>query len=187
MSNSQAMTMDAQANMAGGGEDGFCEVPQPAPVPVELRKLLNGAHFRFVPHGPTFERLKSGFRTHPDGDNGRWFPLDLNTQVYAVQPLAARSENRLTISGGSRARCTAATTLKGIEMRNDQEIVDQTEAQQPAHVTSEHRLYTTSDADRPREICDRNGEVVLGLCKVCGRAEAELDKPCTHNAAREGR
>lgn len=85
MSNSQAMTTDAQAKMAGGGEDGFCEAPQ------------------------------------------------------------------------------------------------------PAHVTSEHRLYATSDADRPRDICDRNGEVVLGLCKVCGRAGAELDKPCTHNAARQGR
>lgn len=58
---------------------------------------------------------------------------------------------------------------------------------QPAHETCEHHLYTNSDADRPREICDRNGEVVLGLCKVCGRAEAELDKPCTHIAALEGR
>jgi hypothetical protein len=41
-----------------------------------------------------------------------------------------------------------------------------------------HTLYETSDADRPKEICDRNGEVVLGLCKVCGAAESELDRPC---------
>jgi len=42
----------------------------------------------------------------------------------------------------------------------------------------EHDLYETSDPDRPDVICDRNGEVVLGLCKRCGRAEIELSEPC---------
>lgn len=60
-------------------------------------------------------------------------------------------------------------------------------AKQPAHVTCEHHLYTNSDTDRPSAICDRNGEVVLGLCKVCGRSEVELEKPCAHTAAREVR
>jgi len=42
-----------------------------------------------------------------------------------------------------------------------------------------HDLYTTKDADRPLAICDSNGEVVLSLCKRCGRGEAELwDEPC---------
>lgn len=43
-----------------------------------------------------------------------------------------------------------------------------------------HALYETWDADRPRVICDSNGEVVLALCRNCGRAEAELDDdaPC---------
>lgn len=31
------------------------------------------------------------------------------------------------------------------------------------------------DADRPKEICDRNGEVVLAMCKLCSKAEAELE------------
>lgn len=42
----------------------------------------------------------------------------------------------------------------------------------------EHDLYTDADADRPGIICDRNGQVVLGLCKRCGRAEAQLVEPC---------
>lgn len=41
-----------------------------------------------------------------------------------------------------------------------------------------HKLYETKDADRPDAICDSNGEVVLGLCKVCGQAEADLEPNC---------
>lgn len=41
-----------------------------------------------------------------------------------------------------------------------------------------HVLFETGDADVPDIICDRNGEVVLGLCKVCGKGEIELDQPC---------
>lgn len=40
----------------------------------------------------------------------------------------------------------------------------------------QHQLWTTSDKDRPEVICDCNGEVVLGLCKVCGRGEIELEE-----------
>lgn len=38
-----------------------------------------------------------------------------------------------------------------------------------------HVLYTAGDADAPAAIKDSNGEVVLGLCRLCGRGEAELD------------
>lgn len=41
-----------------------------------------------------------------------------------------------------------------------------------------HTLYQTSDDDTPDTICDSNGEVVLGLCRVCGKGEIELDEPC---------
>lgn len=41
-----------------------------------------------------------------------------------------------------------------------------------------HELYTDADKDRPDSICDRNGQVALGLCKRCGKAEVELDEPC---------
>lgn len=37
-----------------------------------------------------------------------------------------------------------------------------------------HVLYVTGDEGVPSSICDGNGEVVLGLCKVCGRGEVEL-------------
>jgi hypothetical protein len=41
-----------------------------------------------------------------------------------------------------------------------------------------HTLYETGDPGAPDVIKDGNGEVCLGLCKVCGRAEAELVEPC---------
>ena len=39
-----------------------------------------------------------------------------------------------------------------------------------------HILYQTGDVDAPDVIKDRNGEVVLGLCRVCKRAEVQLDE-----------
>jgi hypothetical protein len=41
-----------------------------------------------------------------------------------------------------------------------------------------HVLYETGDKDAPDCIKDRNGEVVLGLCRICGRGEIELEEPC---------
>ena len=42
----------------------------------------------------------------------------------------------------------------------------------------EHELYKTGDVDAPSAILDRNDEVVLSLCKVCGGAEASLPLIC---------
>jgi len=41
-----------------------------------------------------------------------------------------------------------------------------------------HDLYTDADKDRPVVICDKNGQVVLSLCKSCGRGESELETLC---------
>jgi hypothetical protein len=42
----------------------------------------------------------------------------------------------------------------------------------------QHELYTDQDIDRPESICDQNGDVVLALCKRCGKAEVDLNQPC---------
>lgn len=42
-----------------------------------------------------------------------------------------------------------------------------------------HDLYKTGDKGVPTVICDSNGEVTLGLCKRCGKAEADLAGPCS--------
>ena len=42
----------------------------------------------------------------------------------------------------------------------------------------DHDLYRTGDADAPDCIKDRNGEVVLGLCRKCNRGEIELVELC---------
>jgi hypothetical protein len=52
---------------------------------------------------------------------------------------------------------------------------------------NKHVLYETGDTGAPKQIIDRNGEVVLGLCKLCGKAEAELDGGCTDAAERINR
>lgn len=37
-----------------------------------------------------------------------------------------------------------------------------------------HVLWADGEEGRPKEICDRNGQVTLGLCKNCGRGESQL-------------
>lgn len=66
-----------------------------------------------------------------------------------------------------------------------QALLSAAPAAQPAIAPAEcvHVLYETHDTDRPKEICDGNGEVVLAMCKLCGKAEAELiDSPCATTA-----
>lgn len=41
-----------------------------------------------------------------------------------------------------------------------------------------HDLFKTGDADAPDVIKDRNGEVVLSLCRACNKGEAELTPFC---------
>lgn len=38
----------------------------------------------------------------------------------------------------------------------------------------EHILYQKGDDNVPDSIQDRNGDITLGLCKICGRGEADL-------------
>ncbi len=47
-----------------------------------------------------------------------------------------------------------------------------------------HQLYGKADPTAPASIKDSNGVVVLGLCKLCGKGEAELDGPCNADATK---
>lgn len=60
-----------------------------------------------------------------------------------------------------------------------EEIRAALEAALEAAPNGAHDLYKTGDPDAPDVIKDRNGEVVLGLCRMCGKAEVELSEPCT--------
>jgi hypothetical protein len=51
-------------------------------------------------------------------------------------------------------------------------------AQQEPDQPAPHDLYKTGDYDAPEVIKDDNGEVVLGLCRRCGRGEVDLEEPC---------
>lgn len=43
---------------------------------------------------------------------------------------------------------------------------------------NDHTLYEKGDAGVPNQIKDRNGDIVLGLCKICGKGEVELEGSC---------
>lgn len=41
-----------------------------------------------------------------------------------------------------------------------------------------HVLYENCDDDAPSSIKDGNGDIVLGLCRICGAGEIELEQQC---------
>lgn len=60
----------------------------------------------------------------------------------------------------------------------EQAVIAKLREQEPSHV-----LWETGEAGVPSAILDRNGEVVLGLCKICGKGECELVDPCKPHPA----
>lgn len=53
----------------------------------------------------------------------------------------------------------------------------------PSKTRQGHVLFAQGDLDAPDSIKDRNGDIVLDLCRICGKAEIELDAPCTANTS----
>lgn len=43
-----------------------------------------------------------------------------------------------------------------------------------------HDIYKDGDENIPDSICDGHGQIVLALCKKCGKGEIELNGKCTH-------
>lgn len=50
-----------------------------------------------------------------------------------------------------------------------------------AEAINSHRLYKDGDEDAPDEIKDRNGSIVLQMCRDCGAYEADLEDYCPKN------
>lgn len=73
----------------------------------------------------------------------------------------------------------AAGMIAGKE--NDLAVVTQAVADRMRAKAPAHDLYKDGDEDIPDVICDSNGQVVLGLCKVCNRAEVDLEQPCSRS------
>lgn len=74
----------------------------------------------------------------------------------------------------------AAILVADLERRR-RAIVTPTEAVPPVlrRTKNGHVLYAQGDSDAPDSIKDSNVDVVLGLCRLCGAAEIELDVSCT--------
>ena len=83
-------------------------------------------------------------------------------------PVYGFQQGGLVTDGGLRADEVAAV----LKMPDEQLLALKPQAISAA--SEVHDLYKTTDESRPATICDTNGEVVLALCKRCGRGEAEL-------------
>jgi hypothetical protein len=68
---------------------------------------------------------------------------------------------------------TSTDILTGSSAGSNHVLLLQTEEDNMKHV-----LYETGDVDAPDSIKDGNGDVALGLCKVCGGGECELATDC---------
>ena len=92
------------------------------------------------------------------------------------------AENEHSDKSGSTPRTDAATEYPDDDLPYVRaHVAKQFERELAA--LRRHDLYKTGDAGLPETIIDRNGEVVLGLCKRCGKGEADLAEACTpHNS-----
>lgn len=57
-------------------------------------------------------------------------------------------------------------------------FADRIDAAIRGRAMAEHQLWAKGDPGLPTVLTDRNGDVVLGMCRVCGQAEAELEDTC---------
>lgn len=92
----------------------------------------------------------------------------LKVPVSGVKPAEAVAEQ----PAATPAQPTVAD--QAAELIESDDTADESTAAGDVHV-----MFVTGDDDCPRSILDNHGEVVLGMCRVCGRAEAELSEPCT--------
>jgi hypothetical protein len=77
----------------------------------------------------------------------------------------------LTVAAYDMGGDPLAATIKAINRAAEA-------VKEPGEMSAEHNLYMTEDQGVPEAIVDRNGIVVLDLCKVCGGAEAAMPTEC---------
>lgn len=98
---------------------------------------------------------------------------DISKLYAATAPVAQGDRSR--DPGTPEFWLRAALDCKAFVWDQDQrEMAEESLKVAPAPVVCLHELFETGDICAPREILDRNGEVVLALCKKCGKAESEL-------------
>lgn len=116
---------------------------------------------------------KADFQQMIDGANGRplvegWSFDEAVERISlaSVQTLDVLLDNAEHMQAGQASTSTTAKYVAAIK------------AELMLREPKSHALYTSSHRYKPAAICDSNGDVVLGQCRVCGRAEIELDEPC---------
>ena len=118
-------------------------------------------------------------------DGSRW---PVGTKLFALSPLGpVTAEELSSVMAGHTKDAEIAELRTALELaRNglawyrdtypdaDSGADDEMMETIAVALGEAHDLYTDADKDRPDVICDSNGQVVLGLCKRCGKGEAEL-------------
>lgn len=84
-----------------------------------------------------------------------------------------------TRSGGERTVVRAPGHF--VDLAPDEFVIDGFVPNSHVRVGRAHELYEGYDPAAPEAIKDGNGEVCLGMCKVCGQAEVELEPVCPGN------
>jgi len=77
--------------------------------------------------------------------------------------------------------------LTGINISSEGDEMDVagTSATSETH-TGSHVFYRTGDTDTPEAIKDRNGDVILQQCRLCGQAEGDLTEVCSKKFTEAG-
>ena len=95
-------------------------------------------------------------------------------QILEGSELYHRAATKFELPGFNEAFFAANRPLKWSEPYSLTEAAEAIRAlKSPAHI-----LYEQDDTDAPSCIKDSNGDIVLGLCRVCNAGEIELEEPC---------
>lgn len=102
-------------------------------------------------------------------EKGDLFVRDPGTLCFLTKELAEQAlQGYIKYLGSEQTEEDLKEQLQIIGTRASLEV-------HAAETECNHQLYKDGDVDIPDAIKDRNGQVVLDMCKVCGKAEAELN------------
>lgn len=159
------------ANVWTGGDEPDLEGSNDIPTIIETCWSVSHARVEFFkdgkPRGWIEFVIGNGVDVISDhaAGNGRYSPT-IGELIEPAMKLAER------FSGVDEAQIEAAYDRSDLPDYEDPEL-------------RKHDFYETGDADAPRAIQDKNGEVVLRCCRVCGQAEAGLEAACPGGGPRK--
>ncbi|HBW9904169.1 TPA: hypothetical protein MFX83_15325 [Klebsiella pneumoniae] len=105
------------------------------------------------------------------------FGTELTQEAVDKIVASGKAEVEAYIAGAAMRLGLEQMTTSGQEIGINEKILQMLESNDGESRSREdgHVLYETGDADAPDCIKDRNGEVVLSQCRLCGKGEVQID------------